>query len=144
MPAAVSVDDRLAIVDLTFAYCWAIDNNDYAALDQVFTPDARAELGRTCDGVEAIKSRIAEALDPLDDSQHMVTNHQVTVDGERGTCRCYLQAQHVRQNPTGGPNLIVAGRYEDEVVRMPDGWRIAKRVLTVMWTEGNPAVTRGD
>ena len=42
----------------------------------------------------------------------------------------------------GGDNYIIAGRYDDRVVRTPDGWRIAHRVLTVDWTEGNPAVVR--
>lgn len=144
--ADVPADDRQAIVDLTVAYCWAIDGNRWDDLDAVFTPDAHAELGRSCDGLPAIKSRIEEALGPLDDSQHMVTNHQVTVsaDGATGTCRCYFHAQHVRRAAAGGANFIVAGRYEDEVVRTSDGWRIARRVLTSMWTEGTIAVIRGD
>lgn len=137
-----SAEDRQAIVDLTIAYCWALDGNKWDGLDEVFTPDAHAELGRSCEGREAIKARVEEALGPLDDSQHMVTNHQVSVsaDGESGTSRCYLQAQHVRHAADGGPNFIVAGRYEDDVVRTPEGWRIARRVLTMMWTEGNPKV----
>ena len=144
--AAVSADDRQDIVDLTVAYCWALDGNRWDDLDGVFTPDAHAVLGRPCDGLPAIKARIEEALGPLDDSQHMVTNHQVTVsaDGATATCRCYFHAQHVRGSASGGANFIVAGRYEDELVRTPDGWRIAHRVLTPMWTEGNLAVTRGD
>ena len=40
----------------------------------------------------------------------------------------------------GGPNYIVAGRYEDRLARTDVGWRITHRTLTVMWTEGNVAV----
>ena len=140
---APSVEDRLAVVDLTIAYCWALDTKDWAGLDSVFLPDATAELASPLlTGVEAIKARVATALTPLDDSQHMVSNHQVTIDdsGDRATCRCYLQAQHVRSDVEGGHNLIIGGRYEDTMVRTADGWRIGHRRLVVMWREGNPAV----
>ena len=134
--------DRQAIVDLTIAYTWALDGRRYEELRQVFLPDAVASLGGELAGVEAIIQRVTAALSPLDDSQHMISNHQVRLDGDRATCRCYLQAQHVRHGVEGGDNFIVAGRYEDEAVRTPDGWRIARRVLTVMWTHGNAAVVR--
>jgi hypothetical protein len=140
----LSSDDRLAITDLTIAYCWALDTHQWDDLDGVFTTDAVALLGTECHGLDAIKERVSGALSPLDDSQHMVTNHQITVDGAVGTSRCYLHAQHVRSAAAGGPNFVVAGRYEDRLVRTADGWRIAHRNLITMWTDGNPVVVRGD
>ena len=72
----------------------------------------------------------------------MVTNHQVQVDGDTARHRCQMQAQHVRHGADGGPNYIVAGRYEDELVRTADGWRIAHRDLVIVWTDGNIRVVR--
>jgi 3-phenylpropionate/cinnamic acid dioxygenase small subunit len=139
--------DRQAIVDLTIAYCWAIDSHDWDTLrSQVFTADAVAILGDERKGVEAIVTRITRALSPLDASQHLVTNHQVTISGDRSTAtsRCGFQAQHVRADApnvdTLGCNYIVAGTYADRVVNTPDGWRIAHRTLTTVWTSGNPAI----
>jgi hypothetical protein len=136
--------DRVAIVDVTIAYCWALDTHDWDALDYVFLPDATASLAEELEGRDAIKKRIRRALDPLDDSQHMVSNHDVRVDGDTATCRCYLQAQHVRRAANGGPNFIIGGRYEDRLVRTTAGWRIAHRALTMMWAEGNPVVVGRD
>lgn len=137
-------EDRVAIVDLTIAYCWAIDERNWPALHHIFVPHATAELGNgTENGVDAIVTRISGVLNPLDSSQHLVSNHQVHVEGDRATSRCYLQAQHVRRAAEGGRNYIVAGRYEDDLVRTPTGWRIAHRRLVVMWTDGNPRVVRG-
>ncbi|MEI7992525.1 MAG: nuclear transport factor 2 family protein [Actinomycetota bacterium] len=137
-------DDRVAIVDLTTAYCWAIDERNWPALHNIFVPHATAELGNgTESGVDAIVARISAVLNPLDSSQHLITNHQVLVEGDRATSRCYLHAQHVRRAADGGRNYIVAGRYEDELARTPAGWRITHRRLVVMWTDGNSRVVRG-
>lgn len=137
--------DRQAIIDLQVAYCWALDRNEWDELDDVFLVDATAVLGRsTCANREEIKATCSRALTPLDDSQHIVGTHQVTLDGDRAVARCYLHAQHIRADAADGPHWIVAGRYEDQLVRTAEGWRIAHRKLTVMWTEGNLGAVRGD
>lgn len=138
--------DDLAIAEVAVRYCWALDENDWDRLDDVFLPDATARLGSDdlLEGRAAIVGRCSAALTPLDDSQHIVSNHQVEVDGDTATHRCYLHAQHIRRAASGGPHYVVAGRYVDRLVRTSDGWRIAHRDLIVMWTEGNVAVVRGD
>ncbi len=132
------------IIALAARYCRALDTKDWSQLDEVFLPDATAVLGAPNQlvGRDAIVDRIRTALDYLDDSQHLVGNHEVTIDGNTGTQRCYLQAQHVRAVADGSPNYMIAGRYEDRVQKTPEGWRIAHRTLTVMWSEGNLAVVR--
>ena len=139
------LDDR-DIVQVALRYCRALDTKDWALLDDVFVVDATATLGSPLRlvGIEAIRGRIRTALEHLDDSQHLVGNHEVGIDGDAATHRCYLQAQHVREAAIGGPNYMVAGRYEDRLVRTAAGWRIAHRTLVVMWTDGNVAVARGD
>ena len=138
--------DEREIVAVATRYCRALDTKDRDLLDQVFAPDASADLmaPELCEGREAIKDRIEAALARLDVSQHLVGNHEVTVDGDTATHRCYLQAQHVRRSAPRGPNYIVAGRYEDELTRTDEGWRIRFRRIVVMWTDGDPSVARGD
>lgn len=136
--------DERAIVATTIAYCWAIDNRQWDTLrERVFLPDATAMLGSELHGIESIVSRINRALAPLDVSQHMVSNHEVTINNDTATCRCYFQAQHVRTLAEGGSNYIVAGIYADDFVRTDAGWRIKRRELAVLWTEGNDRVPRG-
>jgi hypothetical protein len=139
-----SLVDERDIVRVALRYARALDTKDWALLDEVFLPDATAELGsRTLlEGIEAIRRRIRTALEALDASQHLVGNHEVDVVADTATHRCYVQAQHVRRAAPGGPNYIVAGIYEDRLVRTAAGWRIAHRTLSVMWTEGNLAVVR--
>lgn len=140
--AIADMMDERAVVAVALRYCRALDTKDWPQLAMVFLPDATADLSSGTDlvGIDAIVGRIRAALEHLDDSQHLVGNHEVVVDGDTATHRCYLQAQHIRKAATGGPNYIVAGRYEDRLTRTADGWRIAHRTLTVMWTDGNIAV----
>lgn len=132
------IADRFEIIQVTHDYCWALDTKSWDELDDVFLPEATADLGWPLEGREAIKARIRTALEHLDDSHHLVATHQVRVDGDEARCRCYLQAQHVKD----GDTFMYAGRYEDRFVRTPDGWRIAHRDIVQMWTDGNPAVVR--
>lgn len=134
--------DRQAIVDLTIHYCWCLDEHKGGGLEAVFLPNATAYLGssRLLRGVDAIKARLFDSLRHLDDSQHTVSNHQITIDRDEATSRCYFRAQHVRASAPGGPNLVIAGRFEDDLVRTPQGWRIKHRLLTSMWRDGNLAV----
>lgn len=138
--------DERDIVAVALRYCRALDTKDWPQLATVFLPDATADLssGTNLVGLDAIVGRIRAALEDLDESQHLVGNHEVLVDGDTATHRCYLQAQHVRRAATGGPNYLVGGRYEDRLERTSSGWRIAHRTLTVMWTDGNLVVARGE
>lgn len=138
--------DEQAIVAVALRYCRALDTNDWASLADVFLSDATAVLGGPpqLNGLDEITARCSSALASLDDSQHMVSNHEVVVDGDAATHRCYVQAQHIRNAAEGGPNFIIAGRYEDRLARTSVGWRITHRNLVVMWTAGNHRVVTGE
>jgi len=135
--------DHHDIVAIAIRYAWALDTNDWEALDAVFAEDATVDfMGSKHEGRAAIKDRISGALGRMDDSQHIVSNHEVVLDGDRARHRCYLQAQHIRADVEGGKLFIIAGRYEDDMVRTADGWRIQHRSLIRMWSDGNPEVVR--
>lgn len=141
--APLTLEDRQAIVDATILYCWAIDTRSYGELDGVFTEDVScnfSSISPPFTGLDQLKAFIAAALDPLDLSQHMVSNQQVLVSESGPRSRCYFQAQHVRAETQGGSNYIVAGTYSDHWRKTPEGWRASERSLAVLWTEGNPAV----
>ncbi|MEZ5218773.1 MAG: nuclear transport factor 2 family protein [Ilumatobacteraceae bacterium] len=142
-PTGSTRADVEAIVATTIAYTWAIDEHDWDRLRDVFDADCVAQLGSELSvGIDAIIARISRTLGPLDCSQHLLGNHEVTVAGDEARSRCYFQAQHVRVGAPGGDQLLIAGRYVDEWRRTPKGWRIARRDLISMWRSGNPAVVR--
>ncbi|MGI5242255.1 nuclear transport factor 2 family protein [Dactylosporangium sp. CA-139066] len=129
--------DRMAVQDVLVRYATALDSRDWQLLRTCFTPDAVGvyeTLGEQ-HGYERIEALCRGALEPLAATQHIITNIVVELAGDRARTSCYLQSMHVRERPDGD-NFIVAGQYRDELVRTADGWRIARRNLRRIWTQG--------
>jgi 3-phenylpropionate/cinnamic acid dioxygenase small subunit len=132
--------DRLAINDLLVRYAWAIDTKEWDTLDTVFTPDAKIDYTRTggiAGSLAEIKPWLAESLAAFPATQHLLSNSQVTIEGDTATARTAVY------NPMGaatreGPLhfFFMGGYYADRMVRTPDGWRIKERVEHLVWMDG--------
>lgn len=135
--------DRAAIVDVATAYATAVDARDWERLGALFTDDACWEYsasGERLVGSDAIVARFSSRR--YDATHHLNGNHVVTVHGDEAEHTCYFQAQHVRLDLPGGEKLLAGGHYDDRLRRTPDGWRFTHRRITIVWSEGNPAVTK--
>ncbi len=136
------VDER-DILALLHRYAHALDEKRWDLLATCFTEDAVAIYGEVLGrkvGYPAIEETCKAALTHLDSSQHIITNQEITIDGDRATARCYVHAQHTKADTNGGDNYVIGGIYLDEIVRTAEGWRIRKRELRILWSEGNQAV----
>lgn len=136
--------DRLDIAEVLARYCVALDTRDWDLLQQVFAADAACDYGSvgSPQGIPAIAAAIRGTIGDLDATQHLTGNVLVDLDGDRATASCYLLSQHVRRGQEGGEEYLIGGRYHDELVRTPDGWRIRTRRLDRMWSSGNRDVVR--
>ena len=125
-----ALQDQQEITEICYRYGLAIDSRDWAALADLFTPDAEAYYMDMppCHGYQAIEDTCRAALTPLSATQHLISNVVVRLAGDRAESSCYLQAQHVKSGTAGGDNFIIAGRYDDRLVRTPDGWRTGRRL----------------
>lgn len=135
------VVDRQEIADLCARYTSALDTLDWARLESCFAPDpVFVHPGGRLEGFAEILARTSAALTPLTRTQHLLGNVTPTVDGETAHCSSYFHAQHVRTGTPGGELYVIAGRYDDTLIRTADGWRITERVQTYLWRSGNRAV----
>lgn len=133
--------DRQAIAELCVQYTFALDAKNWALLESCFAPDpVFVHPGGRLAGFDEILGRTSAALTPLDRTQHLLGNIDVEVDGDTGRASTYFHAQHVRAGTPGGDLYVIAGRYEDAVVRTDAGWRIRERVQSYLWRSGNRAV----
>jgi 3-phenylpropionate/cinnamic acid dioxygenase small subunit len=136
------LSDRAEIQDVIHRYAWSIDTRDWDTLDTCFTEDAYVDYSSNPAGragpYKEIRPWLERNLAAFAVMQHLMMNIDVTFDGDRATARTMMV------NPMGaktreGPLhfFYVGGRYDDDFVRTPDGWRIAKRVETLLWFEGS-------
>ena len=147
--AITQLIDEHAVQAVLHRYATALDTRDWEKLRTCFAPDVVASYESIGElhGYEAVERLCRRVLEPLAATQHVVSNVEVSVDGDGATARCNLQSTHVRATPDGD-NFVVAGVYTDELVRTAEGWRIVRRSLRRVWTTGRlhaaAAALRGD
>lgn len=128
----LTTDDRLDIIELPARYADALDLRETEKLSSVFTDDAVWEVvdgGLRLDGLDEIMAFMAKP--DVHPGAHLMTNIYITgVDAEGDSPIVHLASRGVypvgpsdRKNPTA----VFYGRYDDDVVQTPDGWRIRHR-----------------
>jgi hypothetical protein len=134
--------DKAAIIELINLYGLAMDTRRWDLFDRIFTQDCDADYGPTAHwtGRAQFKSDFGTFHLGFDATQHVMTNHLVTVDGDRANSLTYGMWRLIRHAAQGDPLWDGTGWYDDEWVRTGAGWRIARRVCKVVWATGNPKV----
>ena len=130
--------DELAIRNLIaqlaqFADMAPIDDlDDYIAC---FTDDATWEMGDILkrgheELLEAARERRRGGQQgPGTNSRHVITTMAVAVDGsDTATSDCYFLAYG---DTTTAPAVKLMGHYHDTFRRTPDGWKLARRQISV-------------
>jgi hypothetical protein len=145
----MSNPDSLDIIGVINLYALAIDTQRWELLDCVFTLDARADYNPASrwsqwSDLATLKRDFAAFHDPLDGSQHTVTNHQVIVDGDHANALSYVVVRLIRKMSEGENFFQMGGWYDDRLVRTRAGWRIKTRVFRGNWWEGNLRIGGGE
>jgi hypothetical protein len=138
-----SAADRLAVIETCTRMAWHADARDWDALGQVFADDVRLDYTSLQGGQPTTVSRDqlvqswAGLLGNLAATQHLVTNHLVTVDGDQAVCTAAFQATHVLADTYGDPIWTLGGTYRFELGRDGSTWRITAVTMTATWASGN-------
>ncbi|WP_426573999.1 nuclear transport factor 2 family protein [Aquihabitans sp. McL0605] len=128
--SAVPIDpaDDAEIRNLLARYCLALDLDDVDAWVALFTPDASYHVyGRAFEGHDGLRRMMAGAPGGLHLGGPPVV---VRVDGDRAITQQNLLFV---ERGTGAMRSAV---YDDELVRTPDGWRIASRRCRFIVADG--------
>ena len=135
------LSDRAEIQDLIVRYGWAIDTKDWELLDTIFTPDAFLDYSSNPGGAKGVypeaRAWLADVLRYFPVTQHLMANTQVSLDGDRATARTMVYNPQGAATRSGKPHFFYVGaRYDDELVRTADGWKISQRVETSLFMDG--------
>ncbi|MDE0116727.1 MAG: nuclear transport factor 2 family protein [bacterium] len=138
------MSDRDALADLTAEYARCVDRGDPEGVAACFAPDGVLRIVNLAEGGKVVAERtgrdeIVRAISRMsyDATFHFVGQQQVDIDGDTATGETYCIAHHLTIPDDGTPatDYIMFIRYQNQFVRLDEGWRFAVRELNIDWTE---------
>lgn len=135
--------EKQAITELVHAYSRAVDRQDFALLEDLYTEDGIDDHGGLyCGPAAGFVAWLKEALDGVDLTSHQVHNLTIALDGDHAEGELYLTAFNRLRGEDGALQEFVQGlRYLDRYRKGIDGrWRFAHRTVVVDWARLSPAL----
>jgi 3-phenylpropionate/cinnamic acid dioxygenase small subunit len=136
--------DRHEIEELLDRYATIIDAREYERLTEIFLPDAVLDYsssGAEPGPLHPVAAWIEKGLSLFASSQHLITNKQVELAGDKATSHALFFNPLVAKD---GAVMFVGGAYHDQWLRTPVGWRIIERVQETSWAFGLPELGARD
>lgn len=139
------LDDRTAIVDVLSNYATGLDARDWVLWRSVFVEEVLFDLSSwtkqapQCLNADRVVKAQARMFAELSVTQHFMTNHRVTVAGDRARCLAHMRAEHwivIDPSREETARYTMFGYYDDKLVRTEAGWKIEEMQLNVTQTEG--------
>ena len=138
----LQLKDRLAITDVVNSVGTLADLGEYSQLEQLFTEEVTVDYTSLFPGEvqniprEQLMTQWQSVLPGFDATQHMITNHQITVDGNEAKAIAYVRATH----KLGDEMWVVGGYYVDELVKVDGVWKLKAIQYNALYEEGNRAL----
>ena len=135
-PAVRALQDRADVTDTLYRYASTIDRFDVAGLRRLLADDLVAQYGNAdpVTGGEAVAEWIGAAIAEVVWQHHFLSVYHVDVEGDRATALVYHTSHQVFEADPDAAKLLV-GRYDVELRREVDGWKIGRLRLDLLWGE---------
>lgn len=134
---------REVVRERIFSACRALDRLDRGLLQAQFWDDATVDYGAIYRGPIAGFIDVAMGFQgTMRDTQHLVGNVLVEIDGEEARAESYVHAHHVIVQGEERFQLMIGGRYLDRLTRRAGEWRISFRTELLDWGRWLPMPER--
>ena len=135
-PAVRALQDRADVTDTLYRYASTIDRFDVAGLRCLLADDLVAQYGKAdpVTGGDAVAEWIGSAIAEVVWQHHFLSVYHVDIEGDRATALVYHTSHQVFEADPDRAKLLV-GRYDVELRREVDGWRISRLLLDLLWGE---------
>jgi SnoaL-like domain len=126
--------DRVAIEDVLYRYCHAVDRCDRELLLGVYWPGATDDHIFWQGTAEDFVDFCIPVLESRDQTLHSITNVMIRIEGDQAYVQSYYRAYERLRQKDGTPNdLTMYGRYLDRMEKREGEWRIAERKVQMDW-----------
>jgi hypothetical protein len=128
--------DRQRIADTLHRYASSIDSHDFTALRDVFADDATARYGERdwMTGADEIVDWIVGYARMQAWQHHFLSVYHIDIDGDAARTLTYHTCHQASRADPDTVTMLM-GRYDDDLRRMGDVWRISRRHMEVRWRE---------
>ncbi len=136
-----ALQDRLDIQQIISLYSEGCSERDWDQVMGTFLTNGIWEVpkrGITITGHAALRAAMSSMVATLDYFVQINAPAIITLDGDHATARSLIRecGKH-----SGRPEALeVMGRYSDELVRTPEGWKFAKRTFDGLGLQGFPLI----
>jgi hypothetical protein len=140
------ISDRLELQDLVFRYSEIVDRKAFEELREIFTEEAHVDYSGTGGAVGNLEETIGflhGALGMFSNHQHLVSNTQFTIDGDKATGKVMCLNPMEMKVEEGTHTFLLGLWYLDEFVRTADGWRFTARSQKASWNLNLPPQMTG-
>ena len=128
--------DRELIRELPQRYALGIDTDDWKEVAGVFHPECRVEGTLQSAAIGEYLEALEPGVKQYHATLHFMGNQYVRVEGERGHVETYAVAYHLEAENSPLPDLVMGVRYQDDVRRDGDTWKISHRHVVKQWHRG--------
>lgn len=144
-------DDYAAIVQRSYDYAAGNDHRDVELFRSCFAESFVVDL-RTLHGREPAEvqrdawcAMVVAANGSFDATQHLISNHRVTFDGDRARLLAEVRASHWFSaetmaelgRPAEAACAVLVGHYDNDVVNRDGRWLISRLNLVVRFRTGD-------
>lgn len=137
----VLLEHALAQVLTRYASC--CDQRNWHLLPDIFAPDCTTIYGGgwRCEGIEQVQQMLAQHLTGCGPTQHLLGNLEVDASAPTQVrSKIHVRAIHKGLGERSALRYDAVGFYEDQWVRLPQGWRIQHRRMTMLLDMGDFSV----
>jgi hypothetical protein len=136
-----ALSDRAEIHDVLVREAHALDKGDWEAWERCFTADAEIDYSEN-DGArgdpKTVRAWLAGVFEGFPACQHLSSNEEITLDGDRATVRTMQYIAVDMPHPEGRRVVLSGIWFHDELVRGEGGWRISRRYEELAWRHNFP------
>ena len=131
-----ALQDRTDIEQVLYTYSSAVDSFDKAGVRGCLADEIHAQYGNAepVTDPDVLVDWIDSATATCIWQHHLLNVYHVNIDGDQASTLSYLTSYQVFEEDPKAAIILVA-RYHDELRRTPDGWKISKRVMELLWGE---------
>jgi hypothetical protein len=127
--------DRTEVGDTLCRYGSSVDRADWTGLRQILTDDVRVRYGNASwiDGAANLVTMLETSLADSIWRHHLIVVYHAEFDGNEAKALSY-HTSHLMFSSHPDVARVTIGRYHDRLQRTPDGWKISKKVMELLWS----------